>query len=98
MSRRYLLPLLLAASAVPAAAQSTQELTPTAPPPVAQPAPTPAPIVVAGDWKKRDAQDLLAFIQAIGDEGLDPADYDADSLSQAIDAGDKDGLNKVATR
>jgi murein L,D-transpeptidase YcbB/YkuD len=97
MSSRYLLPLLLAASAVPAAAQSTQELTPTAPPPVAQPAPTPAPIVVAGDWKKRDAQDLLAFIQAIGDEGLDPGDYDADALSQAIDAGDKDGLNKVAT-
>src|SRR3954454_21508158 len=97
MSSRYLLPLLLAATAVPAAAQSSQELTPTAPPPVAQPAPTPAPIVVARDWKKRDAQDLLGFIEAIGDEGLDPTDYDADALRQAIDAGDKDGLNKVAT-
>src|SRR3954467_4760047 len=98
MSSRYLLPLPVAATAGPAAAQSTQELTPTAPPPVAQPAPIPAPIVVAGDWKKRDAQDLLAFIEAIGDEGLDPADYDSDALRQAIDAGDKDGLNKVATR
>src|SRR3954469_14182667 len=98
MSSRYLLTLLLAATAVPAAAQSPQELTPTAPPPVAQPAPIPAPIVVAGDWKKRDAQDLLAFLEGIGDEGLDPADYDADALRQAIDAGDKDGLNKVATR
>src|SRR3954468_1247248 len=98
MSSRHLLTLLLAATAVPAAAQSTQELTPTAPPPVAQPAPIPAPIVVAGDWKKRDAQDLLAFIEAIGDEGLDPADYDSDALRQAIDANDKDGLNKVATR
>src|SRR4051794_4752229 len=98
MSSRYLLPLLLAATAVPAAAQSTQELTPTAPPPVAQPAPTPAPVVVAGDWKKRDAEDLFAFIQGIGDEGLDPADYNPDSLRQAIDAGDKDALNKVATR
>jgi murein L,D-transpeptidase YcbB/YkuD len=97
MSSRYLLPLLLAATAVPAAAQSTQELTPTAPPPVAQPAPTPAPVVVAGDWKKRDAQDLLAFIDAIGDEGLDPNDYDSDALRQAIYANDKDGLNKVAT-
>src|SRR3954451_12957524 len=98
MSSRYLLPLLLAATAVPAAAQSTQELTPTAPPPVAQPAPTPAPVVVAGDWKKRDAEDLFAFIQGISDEGLDPADYNPDSLRQAIDAGDKDALNKVATR
>src|SRR4051794_33662019 len=98
MSSRYLLPLLLAATAVPAAAQSTQELTPTAPPPVAQPAPTPAPVVVAGDWKKRDAEDLFAFFQGISDEGLDPADYNPDSLRQAIDAGDKDALNKVATR
>src|SRR3954464_5635304 len=98
MSSRYLLPLLLAATAAPVAAQSTQELTPTAPPPGAQPAPTPAPVVVAGDWKKRDAEDLFAFIQGIGDEGLDPADYSPDSLRQAIDAGDKDALNKVATR
>jgi murein L,D-transpeptidase YcbB/YkuD len=97
MSSRYLLPLLLLSTAVPAAGQSTQELTPAAPPPVAAPAPVPAPIVVSGDWKKRDAQDLLAFVDGIGAEGLDPADYDADTLRQAIAAGDGDALNQVAT-
>jgi murein L,D-transpeptidase YcbB/YkuD len=98
MSSRFLLPLLLAGVAAPAFAQSQQELTPAAPPPVAQPAPTPAPIVVAGDWKKRDAQDLLAFIDTVADDGLDPSDYHADALREALAGGDDVALDQLATR
>ncbi|HEY0414105.1 MAG TPA: L,D-transpeptidase family protein [Allosphingosinicella sp.] len=98
MSMRILLPALLLSAAVPAAAQSVQELTPAAPPPAAQPAPTPAPVVVRGDWKKGDAKDLADYIDGVGDEGLDPSDYNADALRQAVAAGDDDALDQVATR
>jgi len=102
MPRRTLLALLLAAAPVAAAAQSAAELKPAAPPPgVTAGPPTPvaaAPIVVAGDWKKRDAQDLLAFIDAIGEEGLDPADYHRAALAAAIDGKDEAQISQVATR
>jgi murein L,D-transpeptidase YcbB/YkuD len=97
MSTRFLLPLLLLSAAAPAMAQSQQELTPAAPPPAAPPAPVPAPIVVKGDWKKADAKELAAFIESVGDEGLDPADYDGAALREAIAAGDDDALDRTAT-
>ncbi|MFL6862355.1 MAG: L,D-transpeptidase family protein [Allosphingosinicella sp.] len=98
MLRRLLLPLLLAGAASPLMAQSQQELTPAAPPPVAQPAPVPVPIVVAGEWKKRDAQDLLAFIDGIEEEGLDSSDYDGTALKAALEGGDKASVDQLATR
>jgi murein L,D-transpeptidase YcbB/YkuD len=102
MPSRTLLALLLAAAPVAAAAQSAAELKPAAPPPgvtAGPPAPIPAPpVIVAGDWKKRDAQDLLAFIDAVGAEGLDPADYDRAALADAIDAKNDAALSQVATK
>ena len=44
----------------------------------------------------RDANDLLTFVEGIGSEGLDPADYGADALRQAI-AGGGAALDTAAT-
>jgi murein L,D-transpeptidase YcbB/YkuD len=102
MPSRALLALLLAAAPVAAWAQSAAELKPAAPPPgvtAGPPAPVPAPpVIVSGDWKKRDAQDLLAFIEGIGAEGLDPADYNPAALRAALDGRDDALLNQVATK
>jgi len=46
----------------------------------------------------RDAQALLAAIQGIGAEGLDPKDYEPATLSAAIAAGEAVALNDTATR
>ncbi|HEX4738372.1 MAG TPA: L,D-transpeptidase family protein [Allosphingosinicella sp.] len=97
MTSRFLLPLLLLGAAMPAVAQNGAPLPPpAAPPATAVPAPAPAPVVVSGHWTKRDATDLLAFVQGIGAEGLDPADYGPDALTQAM-AGDPATLDTVAT-
>jgi murein L,D-transpeptidase YcbB/YkuD len=102
MPSRTLLALLLAAAPVAAAAQSAAELKPAAPPPgvtAGPPAPVPAPpVIVSGDWKKRDAQDLLAFIDGISEEGLDPADYHRAALADAIAGKDDALLSQVATK
>jgi murein L,D-transpeptidase YcbB/YkuD len=97
MSTRFLLPLLLLSAAAPALAQSQLELTPAAPAPAKPPAPLPAPIVVKGDWKRADAKELAAFIDAVGEEGLDPADYKGDALGDAIAGNDDDALDLAAT-
>ncbi len=94
MKSRFLLPVLLLSAAFPAAAQNGATQQPAAPPADAMPAP--APIVVSGHWSKRDAADLLAFVQGIGAEGLDPADYGPDALTQAM-TGDPATLDSVAT-
>ena len=70
----------------------------------AQPAPTQtpaAPVVRAPmtvvNWTRADAQDLLAMVERIHEEGLDSADYDPERLRAAI-AGDDDlALNRAAT-
>ncbi len=66
----------------------------TAPPagPAAQPVPLPPPL-----WNATDAQELLAFINGIGKEGLDPADYDPKGLAAALQGGDPMALSQVAT-
>jgi murein L,D-transpeptidase YcbB/YkuD len=94
MTRRFLLPLLLLSAASPLAAQSLPQ--PSLPAPVAAP-PAPAPVVVGGHWNPRDAGDLLTFVEGIGAEGLDPADYGADALRQAI-AGNDATLDATATQ
>jgi murein L,D-transpeptidase YcbB/YkuD len=102
MPSRIFLALLLAAAPTAVAAQSAAELRPAAPPPgvtAGPPAPIPAPpIIVSGDWKRHDAQDLLAFIEGIGAEGLDPADYNRTGLAQAIEAKNDSLLSAVATK
>lgn len=98
-----------AVSALPFAAQAQQPMSAPMPqpvpvqppvaaplqPPVAQapqPAPLPPPL-----WDVADAQALLTFIQGIGKEGLDPADYDPAGLATALRAGDPMALSQVAT-
>jgi murein L,D-transpeptidase YcbB/YkuD len=56
------------------------------------PPPLPPPV-----WDMRNAADLLGYIQAIGGEGLNPADYDPDGLVAAMRAGDPVALSAEAT-
>jgi len=102
MPSRTLLALLLAAAPVAAFAQSAAELKPAAPPPgvTAGPptAPPPAPVVVAGNWSKADAEELLAFVDSISGEGLDPADYNRAALADALRGHDDALLSQAATK
>ena len=59
-----------------------------APPPVVLPPPV---------WDPRDAQELLTFIQQIGGEGLDPADYDPAGLTDALQTGSIAAISQAAT-
>ena len=62
-----------------------------APPP---PAPAPLPPVV---WDLVSAEDLLRYIQQIGKEGLNPADYDPEGLAAALQTGNPAVVSPVAT-
>jgi murein L,D-transpeptidase YcbB/YkuD len=99
-----------AASALPFAAQAQQPAPAAQPPVQSQPAPaTPVPAqppqvapaepapVPPPPWTVPDAQALLAYIQAMGKEGLNPADYDPQGLSAALAAGDPVRLNELAS-
>jgi murein L,D-transpeptidase YcbB/YkuD len=65
---------------------------PQAAPPLPAPPPLPPPM-----WDALNAQDLLYFIQQIGREGLNPADYYPDGLAAAIRQADPILLSKEAT-
>jgi murein L,D-transpeptidase YcbB/YkuD len=67
-----------------------QQVTPTTPAPAPVPLPPPA-------WDVVSAQDLLYYIQQIGKEGLNPADYDPAGLAAAIQGGNPIVLSQVAT-
>jgi L,D-transpeptidase YcbB len=84
--------LFCAAPVLPAAAQAQ----------AAEPAqPVEAPVVQApieqANWSVANARELLAFIQGIGKEGLDPAYYDPQGLEAALTSGDPLKLSEVAT-
>ncbi|HEX8381459.1 MAG TPA: L,D-transpeptidase family protein [Allosphingosinicella sp.] len=95
MFSRSFLALLALGAALPAAAQNTSS---TAAPPVAAPVTPAAPAAspLAADWSRDDAQALLAYIDRVDEEGLDPADYKPAALRAAIEARG-DGLDTVAT-
>ena len=63
-------------------------------PEAAPPAPPPPPPVV---WDPVSAQDLVYYIQQIGKEGLEPADYDPAGLQAAIASGDPVRMSQEAT-
>jgi murein L,D-transpeptidase YcbB/YkuD len=63
-------------------------------PEAAEVAPPPLPPVI---WDPVSAQDLVYYIQQIGREGLDPADYDAAGLGAAIASGNPMALSQAAT-
>jgi murein L,D-transpeptidase YcbB/YkuD len=53
--------------------------------------------MAAVHWTRPAAQDLLTYIQRIGDEGLDPLDYSADRLQAALAERDDAALSFIAT-
>ena len=72
-----------------------------APTPAATPSPGASPVPVQEtvvNWTVADATDLLAAINAIGEEGLFPADYQPDLLRAAIKAGPGDALDQQASK
>jgi murein L,D-transpeptidase YcbB/YkuD len=60
----------------------------------AQPAPPPLPPAL---WEPRDALELLTVIQQIGSEGLNPADYDPETLAAALQTGSVPVISPAAT-
>ncbi len=53
---------------------------------------------VAPVWQVAQAEALLSYIRAIGNEGLFPRDYQPDTLQAAIAKGAGKDLNEIATR
>jgi L,D-transpeptidase YcbB len=99
--------LLLASPTMPAptAAFAQTQPAPAAPaapvaPPIAQPplavppAPAPQPIL----WRVPAAEALLAYVENIGVEGLDPDSYSPELLRRALAGGDPVVLNNVASQ
>ena len=64
------------------------------PQPVPPPAPPPLPPAV---WDLVSAEDLLNYIQQVGKEGLNPADYDPAGLAAALQTGNPGIVSPVAT-
>ena len=64
-----------------------------------QPAPVAPPVVQLPPavWDARSALDLLGYIQGIGVEGLNPADYDPQGLMAALATRDPLAISKEAT-
>ena len=56
----------------------------------------PAPLVQA--WTVGQAARLIAVIEGIGAEGLDPVDYDLAPLKVALESGPSDELNQMASQ
>lgn len=67
-------------------------------PPVGQaaPEPVPAPLPPA-IWDPVSAQDLIYYIQQVGKDGLNPADYDPAGLAAALRSADPVTLSREAT-
>ena len=59
------------------------------------PIPPPLPPVI---WDVGSAMELLAYIQQIGVEGLNPADYDPTALQAAIQSGNPAAISDAATK
>jgi len=57
---------------------------------------TPQPLVQP--WTVGQAARLIAMIEGIGAEGLDPADYDLQPLKVALASGPSDELNQIASQ
>ena len=102
------LPANALAQAAPAAGKSQPApLFPTEQAPAAPVELTSAPVIqeiptdyftVAPNWQVAQAEQLLGYIRAIGNEGLFAKDYRPDELQAAIAAGPGARLNETATR
>src|SRR5438132_623818 len=59
--------------------------------------PPPPPALPPAVWDLVSAQDLLFYVEQVGKEGLNPADYDPAGLAAAIKSGDPAVVSPVAT-
>jgi murein L,D-transpeptidase YcbB/YkuD len=91
--RNAALVVLLASPTMPGAIQAAA-LDQEQPPAAAPVAPVPAP----ANWRMNDARELLAYVQNIGTEGLNPTAYDSDRLDAAIRSGDAARVSPIATQ
>ncbi|MFO6446195.1 L,D-transpeptidase family protein [Erythrobacter sp. NE805] len=92
-------PAVVPAPAAPAPKPASEAFTqafPTTAQPVVQVLPPEAPTVQT--WSLANAAKLVAAIEGIGAEGLDPKDYDLDPLKTAIKAGPSAELNQIASQ
>lgn len=93
--RIMLLGLLLASPTVPGPVQSGALAQPNVrlpyDLPLVEPVPAAAPV-----WRSSAAEELLAFVEGIGAEGLDPAAYEPERLRAAISDGDVAALTTIA--
>ncbi len=97
MFSRSFLALLAIGAAWPAVAQNASAPASAQAAPKAAPAPAAAPApVLAADWSRKDALELLRYVEGIGAEGLDPADYNVGALREAVDSEDE-RLSAIAT-
>ncbi|HVM22704.1 MAG TPA: L,D-transpeptidase family protein [Sphingomicrobium sp.] len=89
-------PTAAQAQPAPAAQPPAASAAPPAQPQAEQaaPAPPPLPPVV---WDLVSAEDLLRYIQQVGGEGLNPADYDPAGLQAALQSGDPAIVSAAAT-
>jgi murein L,D-transpeptidase YcbB/YkuD len=53
--------------------------------------------MVARNWTRPAAEELLGYIDSVGDEGLEPADYRPEILRAALGGRDQDALDRAAT-
>jgi len=91
------LALLLASPTMPAALAQSQP-TPAAAAPVVQPPLAPQPAPQPSLWRVTAAEELLRYVEGIGADGLDPANYAPDRLREALAGGDPVALNAVASQ
>lgn len=70
----------------------------TSPSPIAVPTPPPPPINPVMTWNVGDARALLGVIRTIEEEGLIPADYLPDALSEALAKGPGPELDAAASK
>lgn len=101
--------IAFAATAMPAAAQLQKGEKPTAEQVATGEAPATRlseaetvyrglkPGMVAREWTKGAAQDLLTYVERTDEEGLDPADYGLEALRAALASRDPAALNYAAT-
>ena len=58
--------------------------------------PAPQPQSQGAPWDARAAEQLLRYVEAIGEEGLEPSSYRPERLREALGAGDQAGVSRIA--
>jgi murein L,D-transpeptidase YcbB/YkuD len=88
------LALLLASPTMPGAIQTAAFA--QSEPRLGYEAAVPAVQPQAAAWEKRAAEQLLRYVEAIGEEGLEPSSYGPDRLREALRGDDRAELGRVA--